>query len=379
MRGAMPNAASFHAAAFGMDNRTGGRQMAQAYRDAVNEETRDAHVAMHEAARAPAARHRARGLLRRIAGGLAITAIALAASPARADYPDKPVKIVVAFTAGGTTDILTRAIANKLAESLKQSFIIENRPGAGGNIGTEYVVRSDPDGYTLVADSVGPIAVNSSLNKLNYDPLVDLVPVVQFADVPNVLVVPPDAPVHNVKEFVAYAKANSGKINYSSTGIGTSSHLASYMLMQKLGVDSTHIPYKGADALNDLLSGRVQFMFATIPSVIGQIKAGKLRAIAVSSSRRSASMPDVPTIAESGFPGFEAGSWFGLFAPKGTPQAAIATLNRAVNDALPSLKDKMTAEGADPVGGTAEAFGAFTRAEQQKWSALVKQMGAKAE
>jgi tripartite-type tricarboxylate transporter receptor subunit TctC len=306
-------------------------------------------------------------------------AAALAPSAARAGYPDKPVKIVVAFTAGGTTDILTRAIGNQISAALKQSFIIENRPGAGGNIGSEYVARAAPDGYTLLAASVGPIAVNASLNKLDYDPLTDLVPVVQFADVPNVLVVPPDTPVHNVAEFVAYARQHSGKLNYSSTGIGTSSHLASYMLMQKIGVQATHIPYKGADALNDLLSGRVQFMFATIPSVIGQIKAGKLRAIAVSSIRRSASMPDVPTIAENGFPGFEAGSWFGMFAPKGTPASAIATLNQAVNAALPSLKDKMTAEGADPVGGSAEAFGAFTRKEQAKWSALVKQMGAKAE
>jgi tripartite-type tricarboxylate transporter receptor subunit TctC len=307
----------------------------------------------------------------------AAAAIALAPWTARAGYPERPVKIVVAFTAGGTTDILTRAISNKISESLKQSFIIENRPGAGGNIGTEYVVRSAADGYTLLADSVGPIAVNSSLNKLDYDPLVDLVPVVQFADVPNVLVVPPEAPVHNMAEFIKYAKAHSGKLNYSSTGIGTSSHLASYMLMQKIGVDATHIPYKGADALNDLLSGRVQFMFATIPSVIGQIKAGKLRPIAVSSLRRSASMPDVPAVAESGFPGFEAGSWFGLFAPKGTPREAVVALNRAVNAALPGLKEKMTAEGADPVGGTPEAFGEFTRKEQAKWSALVKQMGAK--
>jgi tripartite-type tricarboxylate transporter receptor subunit TctC len=353
--------------------------MAQAHQSPVNRALHTGGTRTHHAAKARAIRSQVRTMLQWTLGALAVGAAALAAKPAHADYPDKPVKIVVAFTAGGTTDILTRAIANKLGESLKQSFIIENRPGAGGNIGTEYVVRADADGYTLVADSVGPIAVNSSLNKLNYDPLVDLVPVVQFADVPNVLVVPPDAPVHNVAEFISYAKAHSGKLNFSSTGIGTSSHLASYMLMQKIGVDATHIPYKGADALNDLLSGRVQFMFATIPSVIGQIKAGKLRALAVSSARRSASMPDVPTIAESGFPGFEAGSWFGLFAPKGTPAQAIAVLNRAVNDALPSLKDKMTAEGADPVGGTAEAFGAFTRAEQQKWSALVRQMGAKAE
>ncbi|ARP80962.1 ABC transporter substrate-binding protein [Bordetella genomosp. 8] len=318
-------------------------------------------------------------LARAFAASILAAAATVAAPAAHADYPDKPVKIVVPFTAGGTTDILTRAIGNKIGESLKQTFIVESRPGAGGNIGSEYVARAAPDGYTLLAASVGPIAVNASLNKLDYDPLTDLIPVVQFADVPNVLVVPPDAPVHNVTEFIAYARQHSGKLNYSSTGIGTSSHLASYMLMQKIGVQALHIPYKGADALNDLLSGRVQFMFATIPSVIGQIKAGKLRPIAVSSIRRSASMPDVPTIAENGFPGFEAGSWFGMFAPKGTPPEVVAVLNRAVNAALPGLKDKMTAEGADPVGGSAQAFGEFTRAEQAKWSALVKQMGAKAE
>nr|WP_231755457.1 tripartite tricarboxylate transporter substrate binding protein [Bordetella sp. N] len=307
-------------------------------------------------------------------GSLAFT------SAARADeYPDKPVKVVVAFTAGGTTDILTRSVSNLLGQRFKQSFIVENKPGAGGNIGTEYVARSAPDGYTLIVDSVGPIAVNSSLNKLNYDPLVDLVPVIQIADVPNVLVVPPDLPIHNMKEFLAYAKTHSGKLNYSSTGIGTSSHLSSYMLMQLNNVQATHVPYKGADALNDLLTGRVQFMFATIPSVIGQIKAGKLRAIAVSSVRRSASMPDIPSVAESGFPGFEAGSWFGMFAPKGTPPAVIAKLNTSINAVLPELKDKMIAEGADPVGGSAADFGKFTQAEQRKWSALIKQMNTKAE
>jgi len=307
-------------------------------------------------------------------GSLAIS------NAARADeYPDKPVKVVVAFTAGGTTDILTRSVSNLLGQKFKQSFIVENKPGAGGNIGTEYVARSAPDGYTLIVDSVGPIAVNSSLNKLNYDPLVDLVPVIQFADVPNVLVVPPDLPIHDMKGFLAYAKAHSGKLNYGSTGIGTSSHLSSYMLMQLNGVQATHVPYKGADVLNDLLTGRVQFMFATIPSVIGQIKAGKLRAIAVSSVRRSASMPDIPSVAESGFPGFEAGSWFGMFAPKGTPPAVIDKLNTAINGVLPELRDKMIAEGADPVGGSAADFGKFTHAEQRKWSALIKQMDTKAE
>ncbi len=192
-------------------------------------------------------------------------------------YPSKPVRIVVAFTAGGTTDILARSVGQQLTERLKQPFVIDNKPGAGGNIGTEIVVRSPPDGYTLIIDSVGPIAVNPTLYKnLSYNPLTDLVPIVQIADVPNVLVVHPSLGVKNFEEFIAYAKANPGKLNYGSTGVGTSSHLSGYMLGKRVGIDLTHIPYKGADALNDLLAGRLQFMFATIPSVIQYIQAGKV-------------------------------------------------------------------------------------------------------
>ena len=224
------------------------------------------------------------------------------------DYPSKPVRVVVAFTAGGTTDILARAVGQKLSERLKQTFVIDNKPGGGGNIGTELAARAAPDGYTLIVNSVGPIAVNPTLyKKLNINPLIDLVPVVQIADVPNVLVVHPSVPAKTIDEFVAYAKANPGKLNYGSTGIGTSSHLSSYMLSKRAGIETTHVPYKGADALNDLLAGRLQFMFATIPSVIQHIQAGKLRAIAVSSVKRSRSMPDVPTVAEQRLPGLRGG------------------------------------------------------------------------
>jgi tripartite-type tricarboxylate transporter receptor subunit TctC len=293
------------------------------------------------------------------------------------EYPAKQVKVVVAFTAGGTTDILARAVSQSLSSQLKQMFYIENKPGAGGNIGTEFVVRAPADGYTLLVNSVGPIAINQTLYKnIKYDPLTDLVPVVQIADVPNVLVVNPALPVKNVEQFLAYARANQGKLNYGSTGIGTSSHLSSFMLFKRIGVDATHIPYKGADALNDLLSGRTQFMFATIPSVISHIKAGKLRAIAVTSAKRSRSLPDLPTVAEKGFPGFEAGSWFGVFAPKGTPRPIIDKVNTAVNQALPALQAQMIREGADPVGGTPEQFGAFTRKEFEKWKTVVIESGA---
>ena len=297
-------------------------------------------------------------------------------------YPNKPVKIVVAFTAGGTTDIMARTVAQRLAERFKQPFIIENKPGAGGNIGTEMVVRAPADGYTLIINSVGPMAVNPTLYRnLTYNPVTDLVPVAQISDVPNVLVVHPSLNVTSIEGLVAYAKANPGKMNYASTGVGTSSHLSSFMLASRAGFEATHIPYKGAEALKDLLTGRVQFMFATIPSVIQHIKAGNLVAIGVSSAKRSRSMPDVPTVAEKGYPGFEAGSWFGIFAPKGTPSDVIATLNKATNEIISekSVESRMIEEGADPAAGTPEKFGAFVRGEFEKWRVVVRDSGATVE
>ena len=316
------------------------------------------------------------------------TALALLASAALVPHawaqawPAKPVRVVVAFTAGGTTDILARSVGQQLSEKLKQSFIIDNKPGAGGNLGTEMVVRAAPDGYTLIVNSVGPIAVNPTLfPKLTYNPLTDLVPIVQIADVPNVLVVHPSVPAKSFDEFVAHAKANPGKLNYASTGIGTSSHLSGFILGKRAAIEATHVPYKGADALRDLLAGRVQFMFATIPSVKAHIDAGTLRAIAVTSARRSRSLPDVPTVAERGFPGFEAGSWFGFFAPKGAPPEVVATLNKAVNEiiAVPAMEAQLIKEGADPVGGTPEQFAQFVQREYEKWKIVVRESGATAE
>ncbi|AXA71111.1 Bug family tripartite tricarboxylate transporter substrate binding protein [Achromobacter insolitus] len=299
------------------------------------------------------------------------------APTAAADYPDRPVKVIVAFSPGGTTDTLTRSVTNTLTQKLGQPFVVENKPGAGGNIGTEYVVRAAADGHTLIVNSVGPIAVNPSLNKLPYSPLTDLVPMVQIATVPNVLVVPPSFPAQDIQGFLKYVKT-ARQLNYSSTGVGTSSHLSSYMLMDELGVNATHVPYKGADAVNDLLAGRIDFMFATIPSVIGHIRAGKLRALAVSTSQRSATLPDLPTIAESGYPGFDAGSWFGFFAPKGTPQQVVDVVNREVNAALPGLNEQMLREGAEPVGGSPAQFGAFIQREHDKWAVLVRKFSPEA-
>jgi tripartite-type tricarboxylate transporter receptor subunit TctC len=213
---------------------------------------------------------------------------------------------------------------------------------------------------------------------LPHNPLTDLVPVAQIADVPNVLVVHPSLNVKSMEDFLRYARANPGKLNYASTGIGTSSHLSGYMLASRAGFEAVHIPYKGAEALKDLLTGRVQFMFATIPSVIAHIKAGNLVPIAVTSTRRSRSMPEVPTVADSGFPGFEAGSWFGFFAPKGTPREVILAINTAVNEivAEKSVDSRLVEEGADPAAGSPEKFGAFVRSEYEKWRTVVQQSGA---
>ena len=313
---------------------------------------------------------------------LALLLFCLANTAQAQTWPAKPVKVVVAFTAGGTTDILARSVGQQLNDKLKQSFVVENKPGAGGNTGTESVVRAAPDGYTLIVGSVGPIAVNPTLYpKLAYNPLTDLVPIVQIADVPNVLVVHPSVPAKTFDEFLAYAKANPGKLNCSSTGIGTSSHLSCFLLAKRASFDAVHVPYKGADALRDLIAGRVQFMFATIPSVKQHIDAGTLRAVAVSSIKRSRSLPDVPTVAERGFPGFEAGSWFGFFGPKGTPAEVVATLNKAVNEIVdaPAMQAALIKEGADPAGGTPQQFGAFVQREYEKWRVVVKESGATAE
>lgn len=314
---------------------------------------------------------------------IVITGMVMAgASVASNDYPAQPVTVIVAFTPGGTTDLLTRLVSTRLSERWGKAFIVENKPGAGGNIGTEFVVRARPDGYTLMVNSVGPISVNPTLYKnLPYNPITDLDPVVQIADVPNVLVVPAGAHTPNLKELIAKGKAKKGGLSYSSTGIGTSSHLSSFMFAQRSSLTAVHIPYKGADALNDVLAGRIDFMFATIPSVITHIQSGKLLAIAVSSAKRSRSLPEVPTMIESGYPGFEAGSWFGFFAPRGTPQSIINRLNQAVNEIIkePAIDKQMVFAGADPVGGSPEQFKNFIVSEFKKWQSVVKDSGATAE
>jgi tripartite-type tricarboxylate transporter receptor subunit TctC len=312
-----------------------------------------------------------------------VLAVAPGAGAQAPAYPSHPVRIVVPFPAGGTTDILARAVAQRFSEALGQPFIVDNRPGAGGNIGAELVARSAPDGYTLVMGTVGTHAINPSLYaKMPYDHVKDFVPVFLVAGVPNVLEVNPDVPVHTVAELVAYAKANPGKLNFASSGSGTSIHLSGELFKTMSGVTMQHVPYKGsAPALQDLLGGQVQLMFDNLPSSMALIKSGKLRPIAVTSAHRSAALPDLPTIAESGYPGFEASSWFGLLAPAGTPAAVVARLNAEGNKwlASPEAKEKLAAQGAIAAGGSPEDFARHVTAETTKWAKVVKESGAKVE
>ena len=303
---------------------------------------------------------------------------------AQGTWPTREVRIIIGFSAGGTTDIITRTLAPELTRLWGQPIVIENRTGAGGNIGTDLVAKSRPDGYTLVMGSVGPLAVNASLYRnMPYDNLKDLTPVSLVADVPNMLVFNPKAmSAANFAEFMSLIKANPGKYFYGSTGSGTTSHLSGELLRHQTGIDITHVPYKGAVALNDVLAGEsVHFMFATIPSAIQHVRAGKLRAIAVTSLKRSAGVPDVPTVAESGVPGFDASSWFGLAGPAALPREIALKISGDIARILkvPEMRERFVAQGADPVGSTPDEFAAHMRAETVKWARLVKASGARAD
>lgn len=313
---------------------------------------------------------------------LAAPALAAATSAHAAGWPDRPVRMIVSFTPGGTTDIIARIVGTHLSEIWGQPVVVENRPGAGGNIGTEMVVRSAPDGYTLLVGSNGPLAVNPSLYKnLSYDTRKDIAPVTLLADGPNVLVVPPDSPIRSVADLVGRAKQKPGDLSYGSTGIGTASHLAGALLDQMAGIQTTHVPYRGALALNDLLSRRLDFMFATLPSTIENIRSGKLRAIAISSLKRSRSAPDVPTMAESGYPGFNASAWFGIVAPAGTPTLVVSRIHADTVKVLrkPEVERQMIEQGADPVGNSPAEFRAYIDSEITRWAEIVRSSGATVE
>jgi tripartite-type tricarboxylate transporter receptor subunit TctC len=315
--------------------------------------------------------------------GAGLLALAPLAAQAQAAFPSKALTIVVPFSPGGTTDILARVVGQYLAKELGQAVIIDNRPGAGGNIGAQMVARAAPDGYTLLMGTVGTHAINQSLyKKMPFDPIKDFAPITRIALVPNLLVANPSQPFKTVKELIAHAKANPGKVTFASSGSGTSIHLSGEMFQQMAGVEMQHIPYKGsAPALTDLLGGQTAIMFDNMPSVISHVRAGKLRPIAVTTPTRSPALPDVPTIAESGVPGYSATSWFGLLAPAGTPAPVIAKLNASILKGLadPEVKKKLAEQGAEPHGEKPEQFAEFIRSETAKWGQTVKVSGATAD
>jgi tripartite-type tricarboxylate transporter receptor subunit TctC len=308
--------------------------------------------------------------------------VAVAATGAFAQsYPSKPIRLIVPFPPGGTTDILAREMGERITSATGQPVVIDNRPGAAGNVGSDIVAKAAPDGYTLLMCTVSSHAINPGLySKLPYDHIKDFAPVILVARVPNVLEVNPSVPVNTVTDLIKLAKEKPGQLNFASSGSGTSIHLSGELFKTMAGVDMVHVPYKGsAPAVTDLVAGQVQVMFDNLPSSLGQIKAGKLRAIAVTSTQRAPALPDVPTIAESGLPGFEATSWFGVLAPAGTPPAIIAKLNAEIDKWLqsPEAKEKLLGQGAAAAGGTPEQFGAYIRAETDKWAKVIKTSGAK--
>lgn len=306
--------------------------------------------------------------------GLAATQTAFAAEDAAA-YPSRPITIVVGFPPGGPTDIIARVVATKLSQTWGKPVVVENKPGAGSNIATEQVVRAAPDGYTLLVETIANATNMSVYKKLNYDTRRDLAPIVQFMASPSVLVVGPKVPAKNLKELLALAKSQPGKLDYASTGVGGSPHLAGEMLKYRGGVDIVHIPYKGASpALNDLLGGNVAMGFMTSLGLGQHIQSGKLRAIAVASPKRLPELPDVPTTAEAGLPDFHVLSWNGLAAPAKTPRPIIDKLNAEVNRILstPEVKKQLESLGGFPVGGTPEEFARYVDSEIRTWGAVVK-------
>jgi tripartite-type tricarboxylate transporter receptor subunit TctC len=315
---------------------------------------------------------------------LAAAALAGAATASFAqDFPDKPIRFVVGFTPGGPSDILARALGQKLGERWSQQVVIENRPGAGGNVAAEAVAKAPPDGYTWLLGNNSILATNQSLYRhLGYDPVKDFAPVSLVAVQPNILVVHPQVPAHSVAELIQLAKKTPGKLNYASSGSGAAAHLAGELFKTMAGVDLVHVPYKGAQpALTDVIAGEVQVMFATSASVIPFIKAGKLRALAVTSARRSASVPELPTVSEAGVPGFEAITWHGVVVPAATPRPLIERMNRELVRVLgmPDLRERLATLGAEVRAGTPGEFADYIASEIPKWAKVVRDSGARIE
>jgi len=316
-----------------------------------------------------------------VAAGVLVT---FGAAPSSAqDYPSKPIRLVVPYPPGSGTDIVGRLLAQRLGEGLGQQVYVDNRPGAGATIGTAFVAKGTPDGYTILMADLGPLAIGPSFyRQLPYDPIKELAPISQVAVLPFVLVVHPSVPAHNVRELIALAKAKPGELNYASVGNGTAVHLATERFRQIAGIDIVHIPYKGsAPALTDLVAGRTSMMFVNVLSVRGFLESGQLRAVAIGTAERSPSMPEVPTVAETIQPNFRAGVWFGLLAPAETPRAIIDKLNVETVRVLqtPDFKAKLIEQGAQSVPSSAEEFSALIQAEITKWADVIRSSGVRME
>ena len=310
-----------------------------------------------------------------IVSGLAVAENAVHA------YPDRPVRWIVPFAPSGPTDLMSRAVAEKLSQRLGQQFVLDNRSGAGGNIGAEVVSKSAPDGYTLMIGHVGTHAINVTLYpSVGFDPVRDFTPITLIATLPLALVIHPAVPAKDVKELIAYAKAHPGQLNFASAGNGGPTHLAGELLKSSALIDIVHVPYKGnAAALLDLVAGRVQIMFSNMLTSMPHVRAGKLRAIGISSVRRSPQAPDLPTIAESGLPGFSAVPWYGVLGPAGLPRPIVGKLNSEITRALaqPDMQERFVAQGIDLQSSSPEQFGALIKSEVVKWRKVVRDAGAK--
>jgi tripartite-type tricarboxylate transporter receptor subunit TctC len=310
---------------------------------------------------------------------------ALAAAPAlgQQGYPTKPVRVIVSFPPGSTPDIAARTLAPALHQALGQPFVVENRSGAAGNIGADAVAKAAPDGYTLLVSTNGPVAINQLLySELPYDPMKDLAPIALLVRAPQILVVGTAVPATDFKSFLAYAKANPGKMSYGSVGNGSASHLTMESLKHHAGIDIVHVPYRGFPAaVTDLVGGRIQTMFAIASGVLPQIEAGKMKPIAITSEKRWPGAPDIPTVGELGYSGAESYAWIGLLAPAKTPPDVIATLNAATVKALaaPAQREGLEKQGFEVVGGSAEAFDQYRHAEAARWGGVIKRTGAKVE
>lgn len=301
--------------------------------------------------------------------------LAVVAQFAHAQYPNRPLKLIVPFPPAGATDIVGRILANKLGEQMGQSVVVENKPGAGGSIGSDLAAKSAPDGYTLLMATSSTHSIGPALQKLPYDPLKDFAPITHVANVPNVLIVSPLLPVANMQELIAYARARPGQLNFASSGVGTIPHLNAELFKLLTGVDMVHVPYKGtALSIPDLANGNIAMLFDSLASVQPHIKAGRAKPIAVNAYRRSALMPEVPTLVEAGLTAFDRYTWFGMFAPAGTPKEIVARVNTEVIAALkaPDLLERFAAAGAEPVGSTPEQFVERIKSDAAKWAEVIK-------